>query len=389
LPGGGRTFFTGVEKVFITSYYATVKWPLKRVHCISWTGWVEEHSFIRDVNVSGFSGFGIGGESPAGVTVVNGMTVSNFHISGGMRRGAIGIYAPPHSGCLAFREGTVNLAIIQDQTRAKVGGPPAYVIEWPQFGCLAAGAHTEFNGVHVEGCGNAFHVFANAAPGAVKITNCDHNHLMDWGMVYYNDTANQQLGKPDLAVQMATDNLGSRQAFLFHHACGVSIGRLPAEFEAANNYNSNAIVENYRTSGTGVYMLRDWIYNVDFDGFGGRFPNSASRALTFYSRGIPYGPATETTITAAASHSAGAKTLLTVNSSAGFTAGNTVWIASRSAGDDEYNDSFIVDSAPSGTEIVINKAWSDDMTGNVWKQGAYYNRSVPPTDRQYFIGPIW
>lgn len=389
-PGGGRSFFTGVEKVAVNAYYASARWPLKRIHAIAWTGWVEEHSFIRDVNLAGFSGFGIGGESPAGVTTVNGMTVSNFHIAGGTRRGAIGIYAPQHANSLAFREGTVNLGVIQEQTRDKIGGPPAYVMEWAQFGCLAAGGHTVFDGVHVEGVGNAFHAFATGGGSSVEVINCDHNNLMDWGMVHFGDTAHQPLGKPDLAVQMATDNLGGRQTFLYHHSCGVSIGRLPVESEAANNYDSNVVVSNYRNSGSGVYLLRDWIYNVDMDGFGGRTPNAQTKSLNFYTRGIPYGLAPETVISAAASHTAGAKTLLTVTSSTGFIAGNTVYIAQRSADDAEYAAStFVVDSAPSGTEIVINKAWTDTLTGNIWKQGAYYDRNSPPTDKTYFIGPVW
>lgn len=388
--GGGKSFFNGIENLAVNSYYPTVTNPLKRIHCISWTDYVEEFSYVKNVAFGGFSGFGIGGEASTGVTVLNGLEISNFHGSSGMRRGALPIFAPPHGGCLIYRKGTLDMRVLQEKTRAAVGAlVDGYTWEWPQFGCFLSGAHTVCEQLHVEGVGNAYHVYAHGGLGSVTLNECDHNQLMDFGMVYHGDSANQKNYKPSLAEQEANDNLGSRQAFIYHTSCGVSLGRLPVEHESGNNYNSNVVITNYRTTGTGTYLLRDWTYNVDFDGYGGRFPNALGRGNGFYTRGIPYGVPLETTISAAATHTAGVKTELTVASSAGVSPGNTVWIKSRSTGDTEYDGSFIVDSVPDGTHIVINKVWTDDMTGTLWKQGAYYNRSVPPTDKTYFIGPIW
>lgn len=435
-PMGGRSFFSGVEKVGVVGYYAVRKWPLKRVHAISWDGWVEEDSFVRNVNIQGFSGFGIGGESPSGVSTVNGLTVENFHIASGTRRGCLAVYAPQHANCLAFREGTINLGVYQEETRAgvvnatamvagtkyqiKTAGTtnfvavgaannnvgteftatgvgtgtgtvlPAYILEWPQFGCYLAGAHTQLDGIHVEGVGNAFHIYATGGGCGVTLNNCDHNHLCDRKMVYTYDAENRERGLPDLAQQMAEDNLGGRQAFLFHHACGISIGRHANEVSAASAYDVNATILEYRCTGSGQYLLRDWVYGVDFTGYEGRFPNALGRAISFYTRGIPYGVGVKTAFTSAASHAAGAKTNLTVASSAGFLAGATAWVLPRGTSEDyDYENAFTIDSIPDATHIVINKAWTDTAYGHVLKQGAFYNRDAPAADRTYFIGPIW
>ncbi len=76
-----------------------------------------------------------------------------------------------------------------------------------------------------------------------------------------------------------------------------------------------------------------------------------------------------TTISGAATHNGGTATILTVASSTGLVANNAVRIAPTSASDDEYSGEFTVLSVPSSTTVVINKEWTDDMTGNLYLLG--------------------
>jgi hypothetical protein len=73
-----------------------------------------------------------------------------------------------------------------------------------------------------------------------------------------------------------------------------------------------------------------------------------------------------TAISGAATHSSGTYTVLTVASTVGLSAGSAVRITPATASDEEYSDNFTVISVPSATTVVINKAWTDDMTGTLY-----------------------
>lgn len=287
--GSTQSFFTGVEGVAIDGWYATSKFPLKRISGISWTGFVEELSPIRDICIVNFSGFGIGGSHPSSVNTINGVSIDTFFFSNATRRGAIPIFMGGHAGVVSIKSGTIDVRVGKAQTEfADV--PVAYPTTWPQFGVLAAGAHTVVENVHFEGMCNAVHVFAWEGPGSVAVNDCD----MIWGMEpvmgWYDDPARVSGFPPLISVQESQDNIGGLNNFIFHHGCLVSLGRLPGLYQSADNYNSNVVCRNLRTLGDVKYLLRDWVYGVEITSFGGeRFPNEEHNVVTSYQRGIPYG----------------------------------------------------------------------------------------------------
>lgn len=73
-----------------------------------------------------------------------------------------------------------------------------------------------------------------------------------------------------------------------------------------------------------------------------------------------------TAITSAATSGGGTTTTLTVTSSVGFVAGNAVRITASSASDEEYQDNWTVLAVPSSTTLIINKEFSDTMTGTIY-----------------------
>ena len=297
---GTQTFHTGVSGVTIGCYNASRKWPLKRISGISWVGWVEETSIIKDIAVTGFSGFGIGGEHPsANINTVNGLTITNFNLAASVRRGAIPIFFSSHSNVHALRDGTLDMRVALASTQY-ANPPAAFPITWPQFGILAAGSHAVIDNVHIEGVGNGIHVYANSSPSSVSITNCDMIWGMEPKMKYYNDSSNRIFGPPSsLPSQEAEDpgllipTGGYPQSFYFHSGCLVSIGKSISQYQAANNFNSQVVCKNLRTLGYVKYVLRDWVYGIEITSWENeRFPNQDGNAVTSYERGIPYGLAT-------------------------------------------------------------------------------------------------
>ena len=283
-----QTFFTGVEGLSVSAYYPIRKFPNKRISGISWTGYVEELSFIRDVGVVSFSGFGIGGAHPSNITTVNGLTASNFFLSDATRRGAVGFFAAGHGGVVAIRDGTMDFRVDKSESTE---GNSEYKKTWPQFGILAAGAHTDINNIHFESVGNAIHVYSWGGAGSVTISNCDLNHGMDWRMRYHGDDFYKIKDQPALLKQEMDDNYKDTHRFMFHNSCLVSLGRTMGEYNAGSNYNSNVSIRNIRTLDNSVYLLRDWQYGIHVYGNGSyRNPNEGGNSITSYDRGIPFGP---------------------------------------------------------------------------------------------------
>jgi hypothetical protein len=84
-----------------------------------------------------------------------------------------------------------------------------------------------------------------------------------------------------------------------------------------------------------------------------------------------------TTISLAATALSGAATLLTVGTTVGLVANNVVRIAPTSASDDEYSGEFTVLSVPSSTTVIINKAFTDTATGELYLVGNGESGWVP------------
>jgi len=86
-----------------------------------------------------------------------------------------------------------------------------------------------------------------------------------------------------------------------------------------------------------------------------------------------------TTVSAAATYASGTQTLLTVASSAGIVPGQPVTLAPSSASDDEYSGTFVALAVPSATQVVINFAFTDTMTGTLTTQTNGQGRWVENT----------
>ena len=101
-----------------------------------------------------------------------------------------------------------------------------------------------------------------------------------------------------------------------------------------------------------------------------------------------------TAISSAATASSGTATLLTVATSVGLVAGSSVTITPATAADEEYSGTFRVISVPSSTTVLIDKAWTDDMTGTLitningqagWVENSSYHTA--PYEMSFILHP--
>lgn len=388
-PGGGNSYFTGIEGVGFNAQYATQKFPTKWINGISWTGFVEENSIIHDVGVSAFSGIGIGGDNAADVVVLNGVSISNFWITSSWRRYSVGIYIPKHAAVCSIRDGTIALTFEQPSSIAAVP-PNPHPRACAQYCILAAGAQTVIEGVHFESAINAVHVYANDVGGTVSIRNCSLTAGIDFGMRWTVDNDRMFWAFPDPAAEEAADNLNNGSGYLYHHSCFVSIGGEAGEPRSgAFCYNMLVTVENLTPQFHLRYLLRDWAYGVHITNYDGRTPNVEGRCLNFYTRGLPYGDDDQGTYSAAGPGGAG-QTELTVPSTAAMVPGNTISLYPALKANADYQGTFDIVSITDATHVVISKSpFTANSSGKTWFNQKEYVPSAPLTDRTYFTGPLF
>lgn len=111
-----------------------------------------------------------------------------------------------------------------------------------------------------------------------------------------------------------------------------------------------------------------------------RFTLALSGALYDFTEVLPWSYQAgnlSTSISSAATNDGGNSTILTVTSTTGLVANNVVRIAPTTASDDEYSGEFTVLAVPSSTTVVINKAWTDTMTGTLYLSGNGESGWVP------------
>ncbi|HWB05283.1 MAG TPA: hypothetical protein VG796_19780 [Verrucomicrobiales bacterium] len=109
--GTNQSFWTGVRGVTINGYNAAKAAPGIRISGISSQSFVEENSIIENVGVGYFNGFGIGFAATSGeAAVINGLTIRNFWITGGMARDAYGIYFAQNTSVCSVDAGTIDLS---------------------------------------------------------------------------------------------------------------------------------------------------------------------------------------------------------------------------------------------------------------------------------------
>jgi len=130
-PDSGQSFHTSVRGVTLDGYYAIrssrAKNGLGRVSGISSKGWVEENTLLEDVSITNFTGLGVGFPQRMPLTLggqnriatVNGLTLRNFWITGGIRRDAYPIYFTHHAGVATIQDGTIDCRRTEKHLSAK------------------------------------------------------------------------------------------------------------------------------------------------------------------------------------------------------------------------------------------------------------------------------
>ena len=240
-----------------------------------------------------------------------------------------------------------------------------YLLDYPIFGCYVTGSHTSISNIHIEGCIKGIWVWGSDAASTVTITNADGYALMDANMAYAFDPA--RVGGPETVSRSADGTC-------FKYSALVGIGSQFGQSGEAENFNSDVSIVGLRCVGYVKYRLQDYSNGLEISSYGsGQYPQNATGTVIKYHRWQRYPAHTVTsTITTAATDANG--TLLTVASSTGVSPGDTIYIASSSNQDTDYDYAFgwEVHSVPSGTQIVIIKTWETDaeMTGTFWKKSA-------------------
>lgn len=270
-----QSFRTGVKGVTINAFNAAIKYPDKKISCISSTGYVEENSIIEDVCLNGFSGFGIGFTNKFGVSTTNGLSIRNFWITGSISKHAVGIHIPPHSGVASIRDGTLDLRISEGS--AKNG------ITWPTYGMVVGGAHTTIDNIHIEGCGVGIFVQSTDAPCSVSISNISTQKLMDYGMEFADEDI-PLIPAPSIDEQKLLYP-GADDPYYHKYSSAIIIGRVAKYYNSSKAFSVTAITSNIRNHGRCKYLIRDGLYDKHISPFGmGQYPNSGNGSITFYAR---------------------------------------------------------------------------------------------------------
>ncbi len=398
--GGNQSYFSSIEGIAVHGYNACIAHPEKRISLVSWTGWVEENSFLHNVTLTYFTGFAVGGTPASGTGVINGLTLSKFWIYGGMRRYAVPVYINQHASVCNIRDGTIDMTIGIAESLAGAGDVSApggpYFRAHPQYGILCAGAQTVIEGVHLESCHNSIHVFANESGGHVTIRSCTETSGIDFGMRYTFDTARQNDTFPDPVTEKSLDNLSNGCGYYYHHSCFVSLGERPGLNNTGDyNYNMLVTVDGLSPTGHVRYLLRDAAYGKHENNYGGRLPNYEGRVMGLYSRGIPAAQSLDMPYTATATADAGggpgSGTLITVGDTSDIDlAFLYVYLRPDNPADVTYQSTtaFVITSVASPTTVIINKPYmASSGTGHAWFNSGDY--TTHPLSKTFFIGPIW
>jgi hypothetical protein len=309
-PGGGATYRNQVTGVLIECYYASFAYRLtnKRISGISSKGNVEECSIIDEVVISNPTGFGIGfcshrvagGSYPA--SVVNGLSIKNFWITGRTVRDMIPIYFSYATNNASVNVGTIDMSMVKRISSAWNVAPadpePAWVVTYPLIGIKAQGNMSVSN-IHIEGPVVGIHVEENSTGGNnISLTSLNIWQLQDpaRGALYYEDGlsgvdfANES---EVTAVNAITYNATNDSTRYFGYGTGVLISRAystvalnPVPYNVKDRVNINGL----KCSGGVTFLIRDAMYNKNIRAFGqGQSPTIQGLAgIAHYSRGNAY-----------------------------------------------------------------------------------------------------
>ena len=315
--GTSFSFWTKVKGMTINCYYAGFPYRvsgLKRVSGISSKGYVEECSVIHDVAIENSTGFGIGfcrHKAPAddwsggvtGSSVVNGLSIRDFWITGRTFRDAYPLYFSAFTSNCSVDTGTIDMTMVKSISSSWNVAPadpePAWVVTYPLVAITAQGGISISN-IHIEGAVIGVHVRQNNGGGnSVSLTNLTFWQLQDpiRGAVYDDDNLSG-LDFPDeaavTAANLMTGTNSNDAPRYFGYGCGVLIAKeylLTGATSIPRNTKDRVTISGIRSTGGTTYLLRDEMYGKNIRAFGmGASPAqlTSTGIISFYSRGNPY-----------------------------------------------------------------------------------------------------
>ncbi len=271
----------------------------KRVSGISCRGSIEEGCDIHDVNVSFFTGFGIGSDrhaNPATSTyalsaIMNGLEISQCSISGPTKRDARPVFFSGWANNCQFRLSTVNMTLHKfltplHNTSGAAGGnnpavnptPPEQFHDFTAYAITAKG-HVTISDIHIEGSLLGVFVMQGESSDCVTL-----NNIKCWALSDKSRNPAYTLdGKSGAIVSPPFPDV-------WNHGAAVVV----AGINDTSNFNPSSVltVNNVSTPGQCPFLLRDVAFNVHLSMFNqGQFPDGQSGGkLAFYARGSAYLP---------------------------------------------------------------------------------------------------
>ncbi len=311
-----QTFNTGVKGITLNAFYATWQYggPSKGkfVSGISSQGYIEENSFIHNVNVNYAGGFGFGFAPISNATpiVLNGLEIRDFWITGPISVSSIPIYLPETTNNAIVEMGTIDMRL--DKSISVVNSalniPPSY---FPEIAIQVDGGKTYISNIHIEGTTIGIRISTPAsAPSYCYVNSVDVNWMCDYDAVYFDNpskTGNNMVPPPLLTTQIAqfpSVYTPTSQTQIDPHLRKYSTAILIAKNDrdlasmgtgwsrthGAKNYNSRVVLNNIRAIGNVRYILRDPAYNIHISSFGQGdnvgYYASYYGGITFYARGV-------------------------------------------------------------------------------------------------------
>ena len=328
-PSGYSTYRTKVTGIMLNVGNASYAHWTKHVSGISSYGGLEEQSVIDDVIITSASGFGIGfsrhkpvGGAYGNPATVNGLSVSNFWITGPTKRDAYGMFFTHHTYDAKVHTGTIDNTLAQSISAAHSGAVPEQICTYGLFGIVAQGS-LDINGVHIEAYVIPINIRENTGGGNnVTVSNIDAWLLMDpiRGSVYSLTDAGAPPILPAgpagldevagyagrdfsheagaLAAKVITTLPADEDRFL-GYSCVVLISKAPGSYAFALNVKDRVVLSNIKAQGGCTYLLRDGTYGIHVRPYGmGERPQDGTGTIGFYCRGnshvgaltLPYPP---------------------------------------------------------------------------------------------------
>jgi hypothetical protein len=177
------------------------------------------------------------------------------------------------------------------------------------------------------------------------------------------------------------------------HYYGYGCGVLIAWYNEASrvNFTGRCTINNLYALYTS-YLLRDSIYNVHLSAFGmGEYALNPTGAgvggvMSFYTRGNIYRLQSEN-VTAANGNGTTAILTFPTRTVPIHGVGSTIIVAGVTPSG--YNGTFVVTASSATSVSYLNATTAVGSAGGTIQAKLEYNPALPPTDRQYFIGPIF